>query len=127
MSNTNEQVKEEKKSRSKKPLVALVLAALLGLGAYGGAKYYNNEGEPAKEKVTIRVSAETVTVNDQEQKLAENQNWKQWLESYFAKKDLAKTEVIVDYSFGDYDLVKEIKDALTDLKITSTETKGGGN
>ena len=122
MSNTNEQVKEEKKSKGKKPLIALVLAALLGLGAYGGAKYYNNEGEPAKEKVTIRVSAETVTVNDQEQKLAEDQ-----LESYFAKKDLAKTEVIVDYSFGDYDLVKEIKDALTDLKITSTETKGGGN
>ena len=122
----------EQKTRSKKPLVALLLAAILGLGAYGGAKYYDKqtneasvESEAPKEKVAISVSAKTVSVNGQEQKLADGQSWKKWLEEYFAKKDLSKTEVTVDYEYGDYDLVTEIKAALSELKINVTETKGG--
>jgi hypothetical protein len=115
----------EKKSGGKKTFAAIVVAALLGLGAYGGMKYYNNETEANKEKVTIVVSAETVTVNDQEQKLAEGQTWKKWLEEYFAKKDMDKTEVVVDFGYGDSDLTAEIKGALSDLKITTTEKQGG--
>jgi len=123
--NTTGEQTTGKKSRSKKPLVAVLLAALLGLGAYGGAKYYNNEGEPAKEKVAITVNDKTVTIDDAEQKLAEGQTWKQLLEAYFAKKDKDKIEVVVDYGYGDSELTQEIKGALADLKITTTEQSGG--
>ena len=120
----------EKKSggKAKKSLAAVLVAAVLGLGAYGGMTYYNNinnEAEESKEKVTIVVSAETVTVNNQEQKLAEGQTWKKWLEEYFAKKDMTKTEVVVDFGYGDSDLTQEIKSALADLKIATTEKSGG--
>lgn len=131
--NTAEEQKAEKKGRGKKPLVALLLAALLGLGAYGGATLYNNESnknteneatktpEVVKDKITISVSGADVLVNDQKQALAEGQNWKQWLEEYFSKKDMAKTEVTVDYSYGDKDVSDAIKAALNELKISVTE------
>ena len=131
--NTAEEQKAEKKGRGKKPLVALLLAALLGLGAYGGATLYNNESnknteneatktpEVVKDKITISVSGADVLVNDQKQALAEGQNWKQWLEEYFSKKDMAKTEVTVDYSYGDKDVSDAIKAALDELKISVTE------
>lgn len=121
--------KDVKKKGSKKPLVALVIAAMLGLGAYGGAQYYNenikdanvSEQQKEKEKVTIQVNAEKVSVNGAEQALPEGKTWKVWLEEYFAKKDLANTEVTVDFAYGDSELVKEIKEALSALKITTTE------
>ena len=56
-----------------------------------------------------------------EQALPEGKTWKVWLEEYFAKKDLANTEVTVDFAYGDSELVKEIKEALSALKITTTE------
>ena len=120
------------KKSSKKPLVAVALVAVLALGGYGASQYLDkNEPnttvestqEQEKEKVNIKVSAKSVTVNGQEQQLADGQSWKAWLEAYFAKKDMSKTEVVVDFDYGDYDLVKEIKDAMSELKINTTETK----
>ena len=104
----------------------MLLAALLGFGAYEGAKLYNNDSdETPKETITIEVSADTVKINDEVQTPAEGKTWKTVLEEYFAKKDLAKSTVKVNYAYGDYDLVKEIKDALSALNITTIETGGG--
>ena len=127
MSKPAQDQQTEKKGKSKKPLAAAVLlAALLGFGAYEGAKLYNNDSdETPKETITIEVSADTVKINDEVQKPAEGKTWKTVLEEYFAKKDLAKSTVKVNYAYGDYDLVKEIKDALSALNITTIETDGG--
>ena len=127
MSKPAQDQQTEKKGKSKKPLAAAVLlAALLGFGAYEGAKLYNNDSdETPKETITIEVSADTVKINDEVQKPAEGKTWKTVLEEYFAKKDLAKSTVKVNYAYGDYDLVKEIKDALSALNITTIETGGG--
>ena len=127
MSKPAQDQQTEKKGKSKKPLaVAVLLAALLGFGAYEGAKLYNNDSdETPKETITIEVSADTVKINDEVQKPAEGKTWKTVLEEYFAKKDLAKSTVKVNYAYGDYDLVKEIKDALSALNITTIETGGG--
>ena len=128
--NANEK-KVEKKS-SKKPLAAVAVIAALALGAFGANQYFNtnNDDKPAvvedesakKEKVTIKVKEHKVYINDQEQTLAEGQDWKALLEAYFAKKDMAKTEVVVDYAVGDKVETDLIKKALTDLKINATET-----
>lgn len=120
MSTNNAEGQQEKKSRSKKPLAAVLLAALLGLGAYGGAKLYNNEANAPKEQVTIAVNNETVTVNNQEQKLAEGQTWEKWFEEYFSKKDMDKTEVVVDLGYGEKEITNEITNALSKLKISTT-------
>ena len=127
MSKPAQDQQTEKKGKSKKPLAAaLLLAALLGFGAYEGAKLYNNDSdETPKETITIEVSADTVKINDEVQTPAEGKTWKTVLEEYFAKKDLAKSTVKVNYAYGDYDLVKEIKDALSALNITTIETGGG--
>ena len=127
MSKPAQDQQTEKKGKSKKPLAAVVLlAALLGFGAYEGAKLYNNDSdETPKETITIEVSADTVKINDEVQTPAEGKTWKTVLEEYFAKKDLGKTTVKVNYAYGDYDLVKEIKDALSALNITTIETGGG--
>lgn len=127
MSKPAQDQQTEKKGKSKKPLAAVVLlAALLGFGAYEGAKLYNNDSdETPKETITIEVSADTVKINDEVQTPAEGKTWKTLLEEYFAKKDLAKSTVKVNYAYGDYDLVKEIKDALSALNITTIETGGG--
>ena len=127
MSKPAQDQQTEKKGKSKKPLAAVVLlAALLGFGAYEGAKLYNNDSdETPKETITIEVSADTVKINDEVQTPAEGKTWKTVLEEYFAKKDLAKSTVKVNYAYGDYDLVKEIKDALSALNITPIETGGG--
>ncbi|MBO4685629.1 MAG: hypothetical protein J5628_03090 [Lachnospiraceae bacterium] len=127
MSKPAQDQQTEKKGKSKKPLAAVVLlAALLGFGAYEGAKLYNNDSdETPKETITIEVAADTVKINDEVQKPAEGKTWKTVLEEYFAKKDLAKSTVKVNYAYGDYDLVKEIKDALSALNITTIETGGG--
>lgn len=128
--NQNEQQNVGKKS-SKKPLVAILLAAVLALGGYGASQYLDNQEKPSvqkeeetkKETVNIRVTGTSVFVNGQEQKLADGQAWKALLTDFFGKKDLSKTNVVVDFDKGDYDVVKEIKDVLTELKITSTESK----
>ena len=127
MSKPAQDQQTEKKGKSKKPLAAVVLlAALLGFGAYEGAKLYNNDSdETPKETITIEVSADTVKINDEVQTPAEGKTWKTVLEEYFAKKDLAKSTVKVNYAYGDYDLVKEIKDALSALNVTTIETGGG--
>ena len=127
MSKPAQDQQTEKKGKSKKPLAAAVLlAALLGFGAYEGAKLYNNDSDDTpKETITIEVSADTVKINDEVQTPAEGKTWKTVLEEYFAKKDLAKSTVKVNYAYGDYDLVKEIKDALSALNITTIETGGG--
>ena len=127
MSKPAQDQQTEKKGKSKKPLAAVVLlAALLGFGAYEGAKLYNNDSdETPKETITIEVSADTVKINDEVQTPAEGKTWKTVLEEYFAKKDLAKSTVKVNYAYGDYDLVKELKDALSALNITTIETGGG--
>ena len=127
MSKPAQDQQTEKKGKSKKPLAAVVLlAALLGFGAYEGAKLYNNDSdETPKETITIEVSADTVKINDEVQTPAEGKTWKTVLEEYFAKKDPAKSTVKVNYAYGDYDLVKEIKDALSALNITTIETGGG--
>ena len=127
MSKPAQDQQTEKKGKSKKPLAAVVLlAALLGFGAYEGAKLYNNDSdETPKETITIEVSADTVKINNEVQTPAEGKTWKTVLEEYFAKKDLAKSTVKVNYAYGDYDLVKEIKDALSALNITTIETGGG--
>ena len=113
-------------------MAAIALVAVLALGGYGASQYLDknepnttveNTQEQEKEKVNIKVSAKSVSVNGQEQQLADGQSWKAWLEAYFAKKDMSKTEVVVDFDYGDYDLVKEIKDAMSELKINTTETK----
>lgn len=134
--NPVEEQKAEKKTRSKKPLVALLLAALLGLGAYGGTQLYNESNkntetqtekptptEEVKEKVTIRVFQTTVKINDQEKSLAEGQTWKDVFSEYFAGKDMSKIEVffINDDSYGDKDFTAEITKALNESKITFTE------
>ena len=131
MSLSGAQPKQQKKSGGKKSLVAVLLVALLGLGAYGGAKLYDNQNEPEKPKekvtITISVSAETVKVDNQEQKLADGQTWKKWVEDYFAKKDMSNTEVVVDFGYGDNDIVMGIKSALADMKITTTEKQEAAN
>ncbi|MBP5463227.1 MAG: hypothetical protein J6Y20_14050 [Lachnospiraceae bacterium] len=131
MGKNNGGEQQQKKSGGKKSLVAVLLVALLGLGAYGGAKLYDNQNEPEKPKekvtITISVSAETVKVDNQEQKLADGQTWKKWVEDYFAKKDMSNTEVVVDFGYGDNDIVTEIKSALADMKITTTEKQEAAN
>lgn len=131
MGKNNGGEQQQKKSGGKKSLVAVLLVALLGLGAYGGSKLYNNQNEPEKPKekvtITISVSAETVKVDNQEQKLADGQTWKKWVEDYFAQKDMSNTEVVVDFGYGDNDIVTEIKSALADMKITTTEKQEAAN
>ena len=117
-----------KKARSKKPLVAVALAAILAVGAYGGAKLYDKEekkGEPAKEKVTIEVSGTDVTINNEVQKPAEGKTWKDLLQEYFANKDMKNTDVVFLQSLGDYTVSEDIKKALGDLKISFIESGGG--
>ena len=119
-----------KKSRSKKPLVAALLVAMLGLGAYGGMQYYNQnkdntpevtqEAVVNKEKVEIAVNGTDVQINGQKFELAEGQNWQKSLEEYFAKKEMDKTEVIVDFGYADQTVKEEITSALSALKINPT-------
>lgn len=123
----------EKKKRSKKPLAALVLCALLALGGYGANQVFNKDNDEKvadrvadKEKITIAVVNETVKVNDKVETLAADQSWKAWLEDYFSKKDMSKTEVVVNYYYGNDDITKAIKDALSELKINATEEKSAG-
>ena len=87
------------------------------IAAFQSAKY----GEDVRDSMVSLA----VKINDEVQTPAEGKTWKTVLEEYFAKKDLAKSTVKVNYAYGDYDLVKEIKDALSALNITTIETGGG--
>ncbi|MBO4652447.1 MAG: hypothetical protein J5649_03925 [Lachnospiraceae bacterium] len=125
-----EKEQEAKKRHSKKPLIAILAAALLGLGAYGGMEYYNSEKNKTpevtqeavvnKEKVEITVNGTDVQINGQKMQLAEGQNWQKYIAEYFAKKDLAKTEVIVDVGYADQTVKEEITSALSALNINPT-------
>jgi hypothetical protein len=119
-----------KKSRSKKPLIAAFLVAMLGLGAYGGMQYYNKDNDKTpevtqeavvnKEKVEITVNGTDVQINGQKFELAEGQSWQKSLEEFFAKKEMDKTEVIVDFGYADQTVKEEITSALSALKINPT-------
>ena len=45
-----------------------------------------NEANTTKEKVNIVVSANTVTVNNQVQKPANNQSWENWFEVFLQRR-----------------------------------------
>lgn len=128
----------EKKTRSKKPLVALLLAALLGLGAYGGAQLYNENNkdtnndvnkvsEAPKEKITIKVDTNNVSINDQKQTLPEKpalEDLRKVISEYFADKDMNKFDVVfVHDTYSDNFIVNDIKTVLNDLKISVTEAQ----
>lgn len=83
--------------------------------------------ETPKEKITISVIARSVLVNDEEEKLEENQTWEGWFDDFFSAKDLDKIDVYVDYAYGDADFVKDIQDVLDKLKIVATEIVKTGN
>ena len=76
---------------------------------------------PIREKLTICVSAKKIRIDDEEKTLSVGQSWKDFFEEFFEDLDLEKYEVITDYSYGDYETVKEIKEALEKLKIETTQ------
>ena len=76
---------------------------------------------PTSEKMIIRVIAKKVTIDDDEKTLADGQTWKEYLEEFFDNVNLEEYEVITDYSYGDYEVVKEIKEALEKLKIDTAQ------